>query len=249
MTDHKKSPSGDDRFRKLIPRLREIEEHGPGKKGHIFKVSSDRIEAAREVGKLVQTARDEGVTVERIKQELPGTDRIDRYKLPPEIGQAEAVKRLPRLQQRVSGYLAVAQAVASLTRRDADKLKIGVLIKTSLWSQPSLAQTEEDPRPAHVALELTEMGRAVATRSRLADLFVRARRIPGVWDPAKLVFRQSSMACLFQEAYLDHYEHWTEASMVRRNPRASSFGAKFGWQWGRLVRLMTSVRCSRTEDV
>ena len=127
--------------------------------------------------------------------------------LPPKITPAAAAAKSKKLQQRVSGYLKAAEAVAKLTRKDPNDLKIRVLAGTSLWSQPSAAHTEEDPRAIHLALELIEMGRAVMRRSGLVKLFERARRVPGVWDVATESFKPSTMACLFQNAYLDFDEH------------------------------------------
>jgi hypothetical protein len=72
------------------------------------------------------------------------------------------------------------------------------------------------------------MGRAVAARHRLEDLLGRARRIPGVWSPTMLAFRSSSMACLFKEAYLNDFEHWTEAPPLPSVPLMRHLHSTFG---------------------
>ncbi len=223
-------------------RLREIEtaagKSGVGKKGHVFGRVSDRITAAQAVGALVRQAKEMNVAVESIKLALPGTARLDRYKLSPDI-KPDAAKS-GKLQQRVLGYLEVAAAIAKLTRQDPDALKIQVLRETSLWSRPSAARTEDDPRASCLAVELVEMGAAVAKRGGLEGLFARARRIPGVWDIAHESFNrsairradldidlESSMACLHRDFYLDLFEHWTEAPPLPSIPLVRCVHAVF----------------------
>jgi hypothetical protein len=221
-----------DRNQRAIVRLREIESaaggsQGRGKKGHVFRRTSDRIAAAREVGALVRQARERNITVEGIRSALPGTTRLDRYMLRPDLDPSDADKKSGKLQQRVSGYLEAAEVIARLTRQDPDALKIRVLSGTSLWSQPSAALTEDDPRASHLAAELGEMGRSVVRRTKLEKLFERARRVPGVWDVALETFDASMMACLHQDSYLELFQHWTEAPPLPSVPLVRCVHAVF----------------------
>jgi len=232
------SPEAQRHLRSRV-RLREIEaaggsSRGFGKKGHIFGRTADRIIAARSVGSLVRQAKGRNVTVRQIQAEFGGSGRIDRYMLSPEIDASEAEAKCGKLLQQVAGYLRVAEAVAKLTRQDPDALKIQILSGTSLWSNPSTAQTEDDPRATHLAAELIEMGRAVVRRTGLKDIISRARRVPGLWEIENELFvaaRASGVleammrevsgdedfvlgqdsACLPQDFYLDLFLHWTEA--------------------------------------
>ena len=199
-----------------VARLREIEQAsdsvpGIGKKGYCFVRESDRITAALEIGRLVEHAKKQNVTVAQIKEELPRTNRLDRYMLRPTATAPVSKKATEKLQQKVFGYLDAAQAVANLTGQDPDELKVRVLCATSLWAAPSLANTSEDPRASHLALELNEMCRAVVKRCGVLDLFDRARRILGAWDVTGGAYRAAETACLIQSSYLDWFEHWTEA--------------------------------------
>lgn len=204
-----------------IARLRRIEKAREGaKKGPVFVKKSDRIAAARAVGRLVATAKSQGVTIEMIRNRLedsvapgkkPGTSRLDRYMLSARLTSVEVEERWGKLQQRAFGYLDAAQAIADLSGMDPDEAKCEVLSNTSLWSQSSQEATNLDERAAQIGLGLSEMGQYVIEKSGLAKIFERARRVPGVWDVVENRFRQSSMACLFQNGYLDGFEHWTEA--------------------------------------
>jgi len=164
-----------------LARLREIES-APGKRGVCLMRLSDRIEAARAVGRLVRRARDLHMTMAELKNALPGSARHDRYMLrsgsAPDAEHAASSKLL----QQVRGYLAVATTVARLTGQDEDALKIEVLINTSRWSRISSGAEDDDPRTTRIAIELAEMGKAVARRTRLAALLKRASCLPGRWD-------------------------------------------------------------------
>lgn len=113
-----------------VARLREIENasgrNGVGKKGHVLR-PSDRIRAARAVGQIVHSARQQGVSVGQIQDALEskGTSgRIDRYMLSPNLDDEEARRRGDKLMAQVRGYLSIADVVATLARRNADELKI-----------------------------------------------------------------------------------------------------------------------------
>ena len=248
-----------DRYQRAKVRLREIERAaGFGKRGQIFGRLSDRIAAAQAVGALVRQAKDRNVTVERIRSALPGTARrLDRYMLSPDIDPATAAKKSGKLLQRVNGYLEAATAVAELTGQDRDALKFEVLSRTSLWSNPSSAKSEDDPSASHLSAELIEMGAAVARRTGLARLFARARRIPGLWDIANESFNASSVhrdtpefdvestvACLHQDFYLDLFEHWTEAPPLPSVPLVRCVHAAFPT----VVRVETIGRAERLAD-
>lgn len=199
-----------------VARLREIEhaglKQGFGKKGPVFG-TSDRILAAKVVGRLIRSAREQGVTVGQLREALErsGTSRVDRYQLPPEIDQTVAQASSTKLQGKVRGYLAVADAIAKLTGQDPDALKIDVLMPTALWSRPSSSQNDFDPRASHLALELAEMGRAVARRENLKELFSRASLVRGIWDTTSETLKPGSQSSLHAQGYLDWFEHWTEA--------------------------------------
>lgn len=199
-----------------IARLREIEHPSPrsglGKKGHVFR-PSDRLIAARATGRLVRTAQDYGVSVRQLREALEsrGTDRIDRYTLSPSLDDATAQARGKKLQGKVSGFLAVAVAVAVLTDRDPDALKIDVLAGTSLWSKPSSAESDEDPRANNLALELIEMGHAVSRQKKVHELFATARRLRGSWDAISEKVVTSANPLLSGDSFLEWFEHWTEA--------------------------------------
>lgn len=206
-----------ERDQRSLVRLREIETGvrrplHPKKRGLVFKRDSDRIAAARAVGELVSQAKSVGVTVESIKKVMPGSTRLDRYSLRPDVDATVAAEQCrKKLQQRVAGYLDAAETIARLMTLDPDALKIRVLSGTSLWSQPSLAESEDDPRADYLAIELDQMSRAVIRRSGLKQLFSRARRIPGVWNVETGCFTPSTTVCLPQQGYLELSDHWTEA--------------------------------------
>ena len=199
-----------------IARLREIESagsrRGMGKKGHVFPPSDRRL-AAHAIDLLVRSAREQGFSVEQIRARCAerGTSRIDRYRL--SVDQDEAAARLSsgKLQAKVCGYLAIAQAIASLTGDDPDATKIGVLAHTSVWSRRGSRDEGADPRANPLALQLSEMGNAVARRTKLKDLFARAARIPGRWDVINETVHPAPMAIPCSGPFLDRIEHWTEA--------------------------------------
>ena len=198
-----------DRNARNVANLRRIEQaydlRQTGKKGRIFPKSEDRKIAAIAVSELVQEARAKGVTIELIKENKRGTKRIDRYMLKTSKAKTE------KLSQKVNGYLDVATAVASLTKQSADDLKIRVLSGTSVWAEVDASKILDDPRAGNLTLELQEMARSIIRECNLAKLFDRARRVPGVWQITEEKFAPSSMACLYQPAYLGAFEHWTEA--------------------------------------
>lgn len=208
-----------DHSAKRIARLLAIEGAG-GKKGPVFLKKSDRIAAARAVGRLVQAAKTKGVTVETIKEKLeekatpgkkPGTSRLDRYMLSARLDAEQAEARSDKLQQRVRGYLDVAEAVAAFADMNVADAKCEVLVETSLWSRASEQPSDQDERAARLALGLSEMGKYVIRQSKLPEIFERARRIPGVWDVINHRFKPSTMACMSQSAFLEGLEHWVEA--------------------------------------
>jgi len=228
-----------------LVRLSQVET-SPGK-GPVFARTTDRIAAARAIGKLVSEAKSVGVSGEQIKEHLesearpgkgrrPGTARLDRYMLSTKLSDQEAQAKSKKLQQRVRGYLEAASAIAELinkstamngTSRDIDDVKAEVLLGTSLWSRPLIESLGEDERAAHLALGLSEMCQHVIRRSKLSELFVRTRQVPGVWDVTNERFVASKIACLFQSAYVDWYEHWTEAPPLPSVPLVRCIHAVF----------------------
>lgn len=221
-----------------LARLREIE-RAPGKRGLCLVRLSDRIEAARAVGRLVRRARDLHMTMAELKKALLGSARLDRYMLRSDLAPDEGPAASGKLLQQVRGYLAVAIAVARLTGQDEDALKIEVLVNTSLWSRISSAAEEDDPRPTRLAIELAEMGKAVARRTRLAAILKRAGRLPGRWDLVTEAFdlntpqsapgpsRPTTFPCLSHDAFLDWFEHWSEAPPLPSVPLARVVHALF----------------------
>lgn len=203
-----------ERREEQVARLREIENAGTrkamGKKGHVFGIT-DRIIAARAVGTLVEQAKRQGISIATIRSSMNGSDRVDRYMLAPSLDEAAARKKgKEALLAKVSGYLAVASAVAQATKQDSDNLKIQVLAQTTLWTRPTSAQADDDPRASHLASELVEMGKSVARRTDLKKAVERARRVPGQWDLATESFRQESHPILNGQGFLEDYAHWTE---------------------------------------
>jgi len=221
-----------------LARLRELES-GPGKRGIRFVAPSDRLKAALAVGRLVRQARNSNITLAAIKDALRGSPRLDRYMVRPGLSpDAERIASVKLLQQ-VRGYLEVASVVARLTGGDEDALKIEVLVNTSLWSRAACDTGSDDPRPGRLAIELAEMGRAVARRTGLAALLTRACRLPGRWDLVTEAFaadtRRSELSktvpvelpCLSHDAFLDWFEHWSEAPPLPSIPLARIVHALF----------------------
>lgn len=213
-----KSPPTSEARGRQIARLREIEtaagQGNLGKKGYVFTSEKDRIIVATEVGRIVRAAREHGVSVGDIKAELDRvgrTTRIDRYMISTSRSEDAVGGRATKLQSKVSGYLDVAAAVADLTGRDAEALKIEVLCKTSLWERDSLAQRVEDPRAHYLALQLNEMATSIQRKQHLSQLFEKASRVPGEWDLESSKFRDAFSPCLPDATYLEGLQHWTEA--------------------------------------
>lgn len=62
------------------------------------------------------------------------------------------------------------------------------------------------------------MGRAVARRTNLGELFNRARRVPGQWAIDSENLEQATHPCLAAGGYLDRFEHWTETPALPSIP-------------------------------
>ena len=218
-------------------RLRDIES-APGKRG-IRLTAHDQLKAALVVGRLVQQARSRNITVAAIKAALPGSARLDRYMVRPGLSPDAELIASSKLLQKVRGYLEVASVVARLTGGDEDTLKIEVLVNTSLWSRAASDTGYDDPRPGRLAIELAEMGRAVARRTGLTALLTRASRLPGRWDMVTEAFAAhtghsdssetlpAKLPCLSHDAFLDWFEHCSEAPPLPSVPLARIAHALF----------------------
>lgn len=193
-----------------VEKLVKFEANAPGKRGHHFVKPSDRLIAARAVGRIVAEAVNEAnLTVDAIAKASGA--RLDRYKIMP----TDASPNAARLQGKVRGYLDIAEAVAQLARRDPIELKVQILSETSLWaSQPGLQQSEADPRAASLAMMLREMGVAVAKRTKLETAFRKAAMLTGQWDLVTQSFRHAETRVLWLESKVGTYEHWSEAPPI-----------------------------------
>lgn len=213
-------------------RLREIETGTipgllAGKKGYCFNTLSDRQAAARAVDDLVGQAKEHNVSVEQIKAAHHGTKRLDRYRLRSDLAPEEARARSGKLMKQVNGYLKVAETIARLIGRDPDTLKLAVLAGTTWMSRSSSWSATEDPRADHLAVELAEMCRTIARRTQLKALLERTLRVPGRWDLLEGRFAANTIdkfasvqPCLQHSAFVDWYEHWTEAPPLPSVPLA-----------------------------
>ncbi|MBV9548113.1 MAG: hypothetical protein JO256_00390 [Alphaproteobacteria bacterium] len=204
-------------------RLRQFEHAGSERKGLVFKKRSDRVAAAEVIDQLVREGRARhGITVEAIKrwlEERKLSPRVHRYMLSSLRG-LPSRQRDDKLMQKARGYLKIAEAIASLhpqsDQRLIDAFKIRVVKPTTLWTTQT--PMESDPRAEGLAAQFIAMGAAMAKRERLADLFDKARRVPGQWSLNTEQFDESARTCLSSGRLSGRFEHWTEIPAVPSVP-------------------------------
>jgi len=187
---------------------------------------NDRLSAAQALGRLMQQSGTRQVTLaemrESWKDENNGSEfHIHRYILPQDVDLSDQA-RLKEYDEKVKikivqPYASRASFIARMKGLQADDCEASLFRNTGLWrtNTPQIASSEAQPSTEAAAL-FSELLRNTAARvirqTDLPALFQRMRNVPGQWSIEHGLFETSStMAALFQTAYQEGYEHWSEA--------------------------------------
>jgi hypothetical protein len=191
----------------------------PGRKQLRWK-GDDRVLAARAIHELKEKLQ-RGDT-ERVKEIFP---KIHRFSISPDVVDSSASKVLDEKKASlvVRPYLDAAKAIAEVGIAygkdfDVTEFKLHVLRKTDLWNTWGKKFSADNKYPLlgdetaqQLAFLVERMVARIVRDTDLAKLFGRMRRVPGQWDICAETFKgTTSMACLFQTAYCEWFEHWSE---------------------------------------
>jgi hypothetical protein len=187
---------------------------------------NDRLSAAQALGRLMQQSGTRHVTLAEMrecwKDENNGSEfHIHRYSVPQDVDLSDRV-RLKEYDEKtkiklVQPYASRASFIARMKGLQADDCEASLFRNTGLWRRNTPQTTSSEAQPSTEAAALfsallQNTAARVIRQTDLPRLFQRMRNVPGKWSLEHGFFEtSSSMAALFQTAYQEGYEHWSEA--------------------------------------
>ncbi|PWC92652.1 hypothetical protein [Azospirillum sp. TSO5] len=216
-SDIAKAPDADDR----LARMRAVKERKLhdielliSESGGLLKLGrGDGLAAGTALRSLADAAKEAGAQISDLPEGLP---RIHHYMVrskadltDPKVMKGER----ERLSLRAKCFMDLAEAVARMAGFDPVNAKASVFDRTSLWRNPEHRQHADELHEGSfmLAMLIDEMSQRVARDTGLAELFRRARQIPGRWDLPGETFLPGDDGCLPQPAYQGWFEAWEEA--------------------------------------
>ena len=216
-SDIAKAPDADDRLARMRAvkerKLHDIELLISDSGGLLKLGRSDGLAAGTALRSLVDAAKEAGAQISDLPEGLP---RIHHYMVrskadltDPNVMKGER----ERLSLRAKCFMDLAEAVARMAGFDPVDAKASVFERTSLWRNAELRQRGDELHEGSfmLAMSTEEMSQRVARDTGLAELFRRARQVPGRWDLPGETFLPGDDACLPQPAYQGWFEAWEEA--------------------------------------
>ncbi|MGQ9372151.1 hypothetical protein [Azospirillum sp. ST 5-10] len=216
-SDIVRAPDADDR----LARMRAVKERKLhdielliSESGGLLKLGrGDGLAAGTALRSLADAAKEAGAQISDLPEGLP---RIHHYMVrskadltDPKVMKSER----ERLSLRAKCFMDLAEAVARMAGFDPVDAKASVFERTSLWRNAELRQRGDELHEGSfmLAMLIEEMSQRIARDTGLAELFRRARQVPGRWDLLDETFLPGGDACLPQPAYQGWFEAWEEA--------------------------------------
>jgi hypothetical protein len=187
---------------------------------------NDRLSAAQALGRLMHQPGNRHATLaelrKRWRDENNGSEfHIHRLIVPPDVdlGDPDRLKECDKKirNKLVQPYARRASFIARMKGLQVDDCEASLFRNTGLWRTNTPQTTSSEAQPLTEAASLfSALLRNTAARvirqTDLPRLFQRMRNVPGQWSIERGCFETSStMAALFQTAYQEGYEHWSEA--------------------------------------